>query len=101
MICRKRTGVPRLPASRPSDRGDGSRPRQRQRGKRGTRAPQLKYVPAYTQTSGKEAIKLAAGAGLVLDGWAQDFLTDSPAEDEYGNCTCFECGLIVSRQNGK
>jgi hypothetical protein len=76
-------------------------PRQRQRGKRGSRVPQLKYVPPYVHTAGKEAIRIAADAGLVLDGWQQDFLTDSLAEDEYGNWTCFECGLVVSRQNGK
>lgn len=37
----------------------------------------------------------------MLDGWQQDYLTDSLAEDEDGNWSCFECGLIVSRQNGK
>lgn len=37
----------------------------------------------------------------MLDGWQQDFLTDSLAEDADGNWVCFECGLIVSRQNGK
>jgi hypothetical protein len=90
-----------LTASRPSGRSDAPKPRQRQRGGRGSRTPQLKSVPAYRHTSGKEAIKLAAGAGLVLDGWQQDFLTDSLAEDEFGNWACFECGLVVSRQNGK
>lgn len=44
---------------------------------------------------------LAATAGLVLDGWQGDYLTDSLAEDEDGNWRCFECALVVSRQNGK
>jgi len=46
-------------------------------------------------------VDLAATAGLVLDGWQQDYLTDSLGEDEDGNWKCFECGLVVSRQNGK
>ncbi len=79
----------------------GSRPRGRQRGRRGSRAPQLRHVPAYRTSAGKEAVKLAAGAGLVLDGWQQDYLTDSLAEDQDGQWSCFECGLIVARQNGK
>lgn len=69
--------------------------------RRGTRAPQLRNVPEFSATSGKEAIKLAATAGLVLDGWQGDFLSDSLGEDEDGNWASFECGLIVSRQNGK
>lgn len=44
---------------------------------------------------------LAATAGLVLDGWQQDYLTDSLGEDADGNWSCFECALVVSRQNGK
>lgn len=77
------------------------KPKRRQRGSRGQRAPQLKHVPQYRTSSGPEAIKLAAGAGLVLDGWQQDFLKDSLAEDKDGYWKCFECALIVSRQNGK
>ncbi len=44
---------------------------------------------------------LAATAGLVLDGWKQDYLRDSLGEDKDGNWSCFECGLIVSRQDGE
>lgn len=76
-------------------------PKRRQKGSRGVRAPQLKSCPSYRTSAGPEAIKLAAGAGLVLDGWQQDFLTDSLAEDQHGYWSCFECALIVSRQNGK
>ncbi len=84
-----------------SERTAAARPRPRQRGGRGLRAPQLKHVPQYRNTSGREAVKLAAGAGLILDGWQQDFLTDSLAEDANGYWQCFECTLVVSRQNGK
>ncbi len=85
--------------SRPSEKSAASKPNRRGRG--GRRAPHLKSVPPYRTSSGKEAVKLAAGAGLVLDGWQQDFLTDSLSEDADGQWNCFECGLIVSRQNGK
>jgi hypothetical protein len=67
----------------------------------GERAPRARNVPAYSTSSGPEAIQLAAAAGLILDPWQQDFLTDALAEDEEGNWAAFECGLIVSRQNGK
>jgi hypothetical protein len=67
----------------------------------GTRAPALRNVPPFTATSGQEAINLAASAGLILDGWQGDFLSDSLGEDEDGNWSCFECALIVARQNGK
>ncbi|HET6262156.1 MAG TPA: hypothetical protein VFG99_07935 [Chloroflexia bacterium] len=75
--------------------------RRKPSGPRGRREPQLRNVPRYAHTAGREAIELAATAGLVLDGWQGDFLTDSLGEDEDGNWSCFECGLIVSRQNGK
>lgn len=38
---------------------------------------------------------------MKLDGWQADFLADSLGEDAEGKWSCFECGLIVSRQNGK
>lgn len=88
-----------MPASRPSARNDGTRPARNRT--KGSRRPQLKNVPAYRSTGGQEAVDLAATAGLVLDGWQQDFLKDSLGEDRDGNWSCFECGLIVSRQNGK
>ena len=84
-----------------SARPAGSRPKGRPRGKRGSRTPQFKHVPRYRASSGREAVALAANAGLVLDGWQQDYLKDSLAEDSDGQWKCFECGLIVSRQNGK
>jgi hypothetical protein len=68
----------------------------------GWRCPQTKNVPDRQATSaGEEAIRLAAAAGLVLDGWQGDFLVDALREDADGKWCSFECGLIVSRQNGK
>lgn len=67
----------------------------------GSRAPQARNVPPYATSAGPEAIELARAAGLTLDGWQGDFLTDALGEDEAGKWTAFENGLIVSRQNGK
>lgn len=83
----------------PPERNDARRPRATRR--KGSRRPQVKNAPRYRTSAGAEAIALAATAGLVLDGWQGDYLTDSLAEDADGNWKCFECGLIVSRQNGK
>jgi hypothetical protein len=76
----------------------GASARRRQHG---SRHPQARNVPPSVTSSGAEAIQLAAKAGLNLDGWQADFLADSLGEDARGNWACFECGLIVSRQNGK
>jgi hypothetical protein len=67
----------------------------------GSRLPQARSVPAYPSSGGTEAIRLAATAGLVLDAWQQDFITDACGESADGLWSSFECGLIVSRQNGK
>lgn len=67
----------------------------------GVRLPQIKSVPPYRTSAGHEAVRLAATAGLVLDGWQQDFLVDALAERPDGRWACFECAVIVSRQNGK
>jgi hypothetical protein len=67
----------------------------------GARRPSSRSVPAYTSSAGAEAIKLSATAGLVLDGWQADFMTDALAEGPDGKWVCFEAGLVVSRQSGK
>jgi hypothetical protein len=67
----------------------------------GSRLPQARSAPAYPSSGGTEAIRLAATAGLVLDAWQQDFITDACGESADGLWSAFECGLIVSRQNGK
>lgn len=67
----------------------------------GQRRPNLVNAPKYASSGGYEAIKLAATAGLVLDGWQQDILTDGLGEDVHGKWACFEVACVVSRQNGK
>ncbi|WP_433252895.1 hypothetical protein ACQPYK_08625 [Streptosporangium sp. CA-135522] len=67
----------------------------------GVQYPRIRSVPPYARTSGPDVAELAERAGLVLDPWQRLFLDDALAEDERGKWVCFECGIIVSRQNGK
>jgi hypothetical protein len=67
----------------------------------GEQQPQAHNAPTYRTSAGPEAIALSKSAGLILDPWQASFLTDSLAEDDDGNWAAFECGLLVSRQNGK
>jgi hypothetical protein len=59
------------------------------------------------QSAGQEAADLAGAAGLVLDPWQRLFLEHALAErgqrmaDGTPTWAAFECGLMVSRQNGK
>lgn len=77
-------------------------PEGRGRKKRlGSRRPQVRSVPPFASSAGDEAIRLAATAGLVLDGWQADFLKDSLGETAGGRWSSFENGLVVGRQNGK
>lgn len=64
-------------------------------------APRFRSVPAYSYSSGDDAIALAASAGLYLDEWQQDAVRDILAEDELGKWSTFEAALVVPRQNGK
>lgn len=60
-----------------------------------------KNVPPYKRSVGHQAIELAKIAGLVMDPWQCDVLTDALGRDERGKWCSFEVGVIVSRQNGK
>jgi len=71
------------------------------RPKQGQRRPNTILKPRRASSAGPEAIKLAATAGLVLDGWQQDLLVDALGETKDGHWACFEVACIVSRQNGK
>lgn len=64
-------------------------------------APRVRSVPAYSFSSGVEALELAESVGLVPDQWQRDAVMDILAEDDAGNWAAFESGLIVPRQNGK
>jgi hypothetical protein len=63
--------------------------------------PRVRSVPEYSQSSGDDAIELAASAGLILDEWQKLAVRDILAENAAGNWLTFESGLLVPRQNGK
>jgi hypothetical protein len=67
----------------------------------GRQLPRLSAVPDYISSTGDEAIRLAAMAGLDLLPWQQWVLRHSLGERDDGRWAAFEVGLIVGRQNGK
>jgi hypothetical protein len=68
----------------------------------GAQRPVHQLVPAGAETSeGRDAVHLAALAGLVLDEWQSWFLTTSLRKLPTQQWSAFEVGLIVPRQNGK
>lgn len=68
---------------------------------RGSQEPRIRLVPPFVSTLGREAIELAAVAGLNLDPWQQLVLLDSLGQRPDGRWAAFEVGLVVARQNGK
>jgi hypothetical protein len=67
----------------------------------GHQQPRLHVVPDYVSSAGREAVELAAMAGLDLDPWQQLVLEGALGERPDGKWSAFEVGLVVSRQNGK
>ena len=67
----------------------------------GDQTPTHFWVPPHVSSAGAEAADLAASAGLPQDDWQKLFLDAHLAESRPGVWTCFETGLILSRQNGK
>lgn len=67
----------------------------------GVRQPRICNVPPYVQSSGDEAVELAASAGLKLDPWQADVLKAGLGERADGKWSAFENAVLVSRQNGK
>jgi hypothetical protein len=67
----------------------------------GVQTPRIMHTPPARNTSGAEAVKLAALAGLHLDPWQQLVLDHSLGEAATGLWSSFDVGVIVSRQNGK
>jgi hypothetical protein len=63
--------------------------------------PRVRNVPAYSATSGPEAVELAASAGLHLDPWQALCVDDILAERPDGHWAAFESALLCPRQNGK
>lgn len=63
--------------------------------------PRYRTAPAAKSSAGREAVELAASAGLTLDPWQAEFLIDALGEDDRGRWAAWECGLVMPRQNGK
>jgi hypothetical protein len=63
--------------------------------------PRVMSVPEYSSTTGREAVELAAMAGLKLDPWQAMVLEHSLGERRDGSWAAFEVGVVVPRQNGK
>lgn len=67
----------------------------------GRQRPTIRCVPEYVSSAGAEAIKLAHLAGLDLDPWQQDLVTDGMGERADGSWAAFEVAVLLARQNGK
>lgn len=63
--------------------------------------PRFRVTPPAVTSAGREAIELAASAGLDLDPWQAAWLDDALGERADGRWAAFEAALIVPRQNGK
>lgn len=68
---------------------------------RGAQFPRIESAPPSLTSAGREAVELAAFAGLHLDPWQQHVLDVSLGEKADGRWSAFEVGLVVARQNGK
>lgn len=67
----------------------------------GRQTPTFLWVPPHEDSYGQEVIDLAASGGLVLDPWQQLLVRHACSVGSAGAWSCFEVGIIVSRQNGK
>lgn len=63
--------------------------------------PRVLHVPEFESSLGREAIELAAMAGLDLDPWQQFVLERSLGEAKLERWAATEVGLVMPRQNGK
>jgi hypothetical protein len=67
----------------------------------GAQRPRILHVPDFASSTGDEAVKLAAMAGLVLDPWQRFVMVNALGEREDGKWAAREVGVEVPRQNGK
>jgi hypothetical protein len=63
--------------------------------------PRIEHVPPSVLSSGRDAVELAAAAGIVLDDWQAHVLEGSLGETADGAWSAFEVGVCCPRQNGK
>ena len=63
--------------------------------------PRFRSVPLHFSTEGRDAIDLAAHAGLILDDWQRDIVEGSMGRTPAGKWAASEVGVVVPRQNGK
>jgi hypothetical protein len=68
---------------------------------RGARRPRVDVHPPFTRSFGREAVELAASAGLILDPWQADAMQVMLGIRADGRWACFEYAEWVPRQNGK
>lgn len=63
--------------------------------------PRVASVPEWDSSLGREAVELAAYAGLTLDDWQAWTLTEALGLKPDGMWSAAEVGVVVPRQNGK
>jgi hypothetical protein len=63
--------------------------------------PRISHIPACASSSGKDAVELAAAAGISLDDWQAYVLENALGENADGSWSAFEIGVCCPRQNGK
>lgn len=68
---------------------------------RGSTEPRVSCVPLFHSSAGRDAIDLAASAGLVLDPWQEWVLEKSLGENPDGSWAATEAAILAPRQNGK
>lgn len=64
-------------------------------------APRVCVAPPRSDSWGRDAVDLAATAGLVLDDWQALVLEEALGVDRRSKWAAFEVGVVVPRQNGK
>lgn len=67
----------------------------------GSQEPSERIVPPYKSSDAQDAIQLLHIAGLVLDPWQCDVMTDWMGRDAAGRWAAPSSGGSVPRQNGK
>ena len=67
----------------------------------GVQSPRIEARPPFTSSAGREAVELAASAGLHLYPWQQHVVDVVLAEGDDGKWAAFEAACVVARQNGK